>query len=449
MDPQQRAHASPRSATVTPRPPAAAIGSPSSSVKTLRSPELLNWPPYMGGDERTGVHILVVGETAPAKKQAPKQGTPPSKGRRGWVIALIVVLVLAVAGIGLGVGLSGSGTKPKPKPKVSVPVIPKTLPTGTASRFVGRQGKNLTYDGDWFRFSGVDNYVMLGCGTSAQQISTPQAQDAFFAGLRAHSVTRLWLFKGANLGQFDSLLAAAARHGQFVLPTLADGVGGCGESVKDVAWLRSGYKGDYLTWLRTVAQRYKASPTIMMWDLINEPPRTDPTALRAFIDDAGAILHSVDPNHLVTVGTNLPSEYQGTTGYGTIFSSPQIDAVSLHEYDQLPSASHHLAEALATATAVNKPVIIGEYGVFASPNGDPNTKSANGSPCLSFAARATLVRAKLADDFKQPGVAGALYWSFTANTHSECSLETFAGDSLMSQINAADLYPGVARLHRQ
>ena len=369
----------------------------------------------------------------------------PKSRRARWALDLGLVVVAGLIALGIVAIVTHKG-KPAPVPVKAAPVVPETLPSGLSSSYVGRQGTTLTLNGDWFRFTGFDNFVMLGCGTDAQGITTAAQQEAYFEGLHARSVTRLWVFQGTDLKAFDQVLAIAAQHDQLVIPTLADGVQGCGESPKDAEWFRTGYKTSYLPWVRTVVSRYKSSTAVMMWDLINEPSGSDVTALRSFVDAAGALVHSLDPNHLVTVGTNLPSTYGGVAGYNTIFSSPQIDVVSLHEYDQVPSVSQHLADVLATVKATGKPVIIGEYGVVASPTGDSSVVTENGGKCLSYSARVTMVKAKLADYLRRVGVAGALYWSFAENKHTDCALETFPGDPLVDAINAADRYPGVARL---
>lgn len=308
------------------------------------------------------------------------------------------------------------------------------------SPFVGRAGTTLTRHGQPFRFTGVNSFVLLGCGTQSELLDDRQL-DELFAGLRPASVVRLWLFPGSDLLRFDRIVASARAHGQLVLPTLSDGPGDCGESGKDVGWLRTGYRKTYLPWVRRVVAEYAHETSIAMWDLINEPPGTDLPALRAFIDEVGAQVHALDRHHLVTVGTSLPSEYGGVDGYHYLASSAGIDVLSLHEYDQTPSASGHLFEVLPVLGQTSKPLVIAEFGVSASPTGDPAQRTPNGGTCLSLAQRADLVAAKLRDDLAQPEVAGALYWSYTAERRTDCVLNTTAGDSLLDVIHSVPLWP--------
>ena len=56
-------------------------------------------------------------------------------------------------------------------------------------------------------------------------------------------------------------------------------------------------------------QAYKNDPTIMSWNLINEPRCDKPNCsglVQAWIEKQAAYVKSVDPNHLVTVGEPLP-----------------------------------------------------------------------------------------------------------------------------------------------
>ena len=307
--------------------------------------------------------------------------------------------------------------------------VPPTLPANFngSGGYVARWDTDLFLNGRLFRFTGFDSFVMMGCGYSYENLDAA-GRDYYFAHLRANSVTRIWLFPGANLAQSDQIVASAKKYDQRIVFTLTDSVGGCGDTVKDQNWFANGYKGTYLNWIRRVVPHYANTPTLAFWELINEPGQVDNATLRRFFDTAGGLVHSLDHHHLVSSGTQPPWAYGGEAGYQYISASPGIDIMSMHEYDQVPAASGHLAPALVAARADRKPLFIGEYGIVASPTG-------NGGSCESFSQRANVVAAKLRSDFSHPEVAGALYWSYKNDYHSDCDLDTFAWDPLVKVIH--------------
>lgn len=53
-------------------------------------------------------------------------------------------------------------------------------------------------------------------------------------------------------------------------------------------------------------QRYRDDPTIVAWNLINEPRCVSPQCeklIQAWVEDVAPFLKTMDPNHLVTIGT--------------------------------------------------------------------------------------------------------------------------------------------------
>ena len=307
------------------------------------------------------------------------------------------------------------------------------------SAFVTRWSMALYANGRNFRFTGFNSYTMMGCGYADENLGTA-ARNAYFASLRPDSVTRIWLFPGTDLTAADAVVASARRYGQRVVFTLTDSVGGCGDPVKDQSWFAGGYQGAYLNWIRTVVPRYRDNSTIAFWELINEPSNVDNGTLRRFFDTAGGLVHSLDHHHLVSSGTQPPWAYGGEAGYQYISASPGIDIMSMHEYDQVPRASDHLADALVAARAVDKPLVIGELGVVASPGGDGGYATGNGGTCESFYGRAILVANKLKAYLSHREVAGALYWSFKNNAHSDCAMDTFRSDPLNWVIHVVRLH---------
>ena len=178
----------------------------------------------------------------------------------------------------------------------------------------------------------------------------------------------------------------------------------------DIAWYQTGYKtvvnsvgapGDLLTfrgYVAAVVTRYKDNPAILMWQLGNEQyaPRNDGTcptsadeknaalALRAYCDDLGGLIHSIDPNHLVNLGTMGTGNcgcaaLNGVSpdaaladlsmgNYQYVHASPGIDLCEYHDYGSDSTAMpgdvyNGLQRRLNQAAALNKPLFVGESGI--------------------------------------------------------------------------------------
>jgi mannan endo-1,4-beta-mannosidase len=119
---------------------------------------------------------------------------------------------------------------------------------------------------------------------------------------------------------------------------------------------------------------YRDDPTIFSWELANEP-RQYPYA---WIDDSAAYIKSLDPNHLVTTGSE--GTPPGTNqDFIDTHDSPSIDYVTIHIwpqnwgwYDPANPSSYANAEAnalryfeahLADAKTLGKPLVLEEFGL--------------------------------------------------------------------------------------
>ncbi|RYD92472.1 MAG: hypothetical protein EOP50_12655, partial [Sphingobacteriales bacterium] len=133
--------------------------------------------------------------------------------------------------------------------------------TSTASElavpanFLYRQGNQLYLNGAPYQMVGVDAFTLTGCGATP----TDAQLDAFFAGLRPNSLVRTWGFQPSGLARIQKVVAAAEKYNHKLILTLADGRSYCGEwdgykgsdgSGKYPVWYASGYKTNYLPWVR-------------------------------------------------------------------------------------------------------------------------------------------------------------------------------------------------------
>jgi mannan endo-1,4-beta-mannosidase len=120
--------------------------------------------------------------------------------------------------------------------------------------------------------------------------------------------------------------------------------------------------------------RYRDDPTIFSWELANEPRRHP----EEWIDDTAAYIKSLDPNHLVTTGSegNPPGE---TMDFKKTHDGPNIDYATIHIwpqnwgwYDPMQPSSYEAAEGkardyfeqhAAEAAALGKPLVLEEFGL--------------------------------------------------------------------------------------
>ncbi|GAB5459003.1 MAG: mannanase [Henriciella sp.] len=150
------------------------------------------------------------------------------------------------------------------------------------------------------------------------------------------------------------------------------------------------YVSSLLNRRNTITGRlYKDDPTIMAWQLANEPRpggtaqggQADMEAFYNWIDASAAFIKSIDPNHLVSVGN------EGFIGCGEapdcfsrIHLSPNVDYATIHmwpfnwswiDIDDMAAsfpavernAANYFQKHLKEAQAFNKPVVIEEFGL--------------------------------------------------------------------------------------
>lgn len=321
--------------------------------------------------------------------------------------------------------------------------------SGGQSGFVTRAGKQLMLDGKPFKFVGLNAFGMSGCEGTAW--SNAQLDD-YFARLAPNAVTRTWAFDLYGIDALDRIVAAAGRHQQKVIFTLADGRNYCGEhdgwsggeegTDKLVSWYTGGFRTKYLPWVRQVVDRFKNEPTVAMWEMINEPGSHGDAAytkemIRAFFDETAGIIKGIDPNHLVASGATSDDMY-GTRDYAYAHGGPNVDVATLHEYEYDYENSNsiittHLAPILTALSPLNKPLVVGETGILA---GHPDCRT-------SVATRNTAMQRKLTGYLGYDGVAGVGVWAAVqynpVTTREPCPLEMPVTDPVLVSVKNAQL----------
>ncbi|MGO9583668.1 MAG: beta-mannosidase [Acidimicrobiales bacterium] len=348
-------------------------------------------------------------------------------------------------------------------------------------------GRQLELDGQPYNFVGVNAYelatdwgVNYGCGP----MLTDAQLDAFFASLRPNSLVRFWAFEGSmainiQTGQIDwapldRVFAAASAYHQRLIVSLTDQGGACdGNEWYDPTWYLGGFRSprvdvenpvgpatlmplSYWDYMQAIVERYRNAPALGMWEPISEaeastcPAQFEPTgcgghqtcpdeaaaalALRYFFDVVGKEIHTLDPDHLVESGL-LGSGQCGTQGrdYEYVSASPGIDVLSYHDYYPATQVMggdqwNGLAVRLQQAAALNKPIIAGETGIVAGP----------AAGCLSLGQRATDFANRIEAQL-QAGSSGVLIWDWFPQQTSDCDLQTYPGDPLLTVLYNIDV----------
>ncbi|MCK4546163.1 MAG: cellulase family glycosylhydrolase [Candidatus Eisenbacteria sp.] len=129
---------------------------------------------------------------------------------------------------------------------------------------------------------------------------------------------------------------------------------------------------------------YKDDPTIMTWELCNEPRgfHNNAAAFNQWIDDTAAYIKSLDSNHLVTTGCEGDTPWPSWNGldFDVNHDGPDINYATIHIWPQNwgwydpsnPGGTYDPAEANARsyfsdheaeAVTLNKPMVLEEFGL--------------------------------------------------------------------------------------
>ncbi|AXT53265.1 PKD domain-containing protein [Aquimarina sp. BL5] len=300
----------------------------------------------------------------------------------------------------------------------------KAAPMG----FVYAEEEKFMLDGRPYYFSGANVYDFFTYGSSSGDIETQfmdkdrideHMRRLYVNGIR---VVRLWGFshedwhgfepqKGvyseAQFSLFDYIIKSAEANGIKLIIALENywndyggikdrlkwegiDVQGAGEHDQGQFFTNAsalqGYK-DYVEYFLTRVNHYdnveyRNDPTILAWELMNEPRYQgfgdDVTSdvLRAWVDDMGAFIKAIDPNHLL--GTGLEAHgtkynFGGDEGndFIKIHESPYVDFTSAHPYIRESWSNFTLEQTMKlmeqwaneSHNIIKKPLYIGEFNV--------------------------------------------------------------------------------------
>ncbi len=337
--------------------------------------------------------------TSPLRAAAPKRSR-----RLPLAIAAAVAVVIAIV---VTVVVSTRGPAAPRTPGIAPP--PAADGQGSDAQ-ITVEGDRILRNGEPWWFLGYNSFTWSGnCGKDDERMSAEQV-DAWFDTMRqdGHGAVRLFFFEGWDVDRLDAAVEAAKRNDLYLTITLDDAIAGCGESEKNDDWFADQAERDaYRAHMTSLLERYRGENTIAWFEYFNEPD-VDVEPLRAFYDEMGAVADEIDPDRLFASGTIAP--YESPVSFRALHESPGVDIASLHEYDENEVESNHGPD--AREGAAGKPVIVGEFGLYAS---------ADGADCeRTFAERADATAAKAAAYTTTEGYAGATVWAWQPGGEAAC-----------------------------
>ncbi|KAI6081969.1 glycoside hydrolase family 5 protein [Hypoxylon rubiginosum] len=224
-----------------------------------------------------------------------------------------------------------------------------------------------------------------------------------------------WFSNGTstiNITEFDKVVDAATKVGIKLIVTFTNNwadYGGMdvytvnlGGKYHDDFYRLPQIKDAFKQYVETFVTRYRDSPTIMAWELANEPRcgadgvRNLPVSgnctaetLTVWVDEMSAFVKSLDPDHLVTWGgegafnrDSDDSSYNGSDGgdFDATLALPNVDFGVYHTYPDwwgktVAWADQWIRDHAEAGRTAGKPVVHEEYGWMT-----PEVREQNGIP---------------------------------------------------------------------
>lgn len=175
-------------------------------------------------------------------------------------------------------------------------------------------------------------------------------------------------------------------------------------------------------------RKYTEDPTIMAWELANEPRPMRPTAADAYrrwVADVAALIKARDKNHLVTIGHE---GYMGTEDlklYEEVHADKNVDYLTIHIWPKnwgwftghalgegfanvLEKTLSYIGQHLPVAERLGKPLVIEEFGLprdghSFDPASTTSLRDAYYAKILSFVEQHAVAKGH---------IAGVNFWAF-------------------------------------
>ncbi|KAI1794184.1 CEL4a mannanase [Ganoderma leucocontextum] len=320
-------------------------------------------------------------------------------------------------------------TTTAPSTPTSVPSTTTTSASGTTTApappastgFVGVSGQKFMLNGATYPLVGANSYWVGLMGYSTTDMNQAFADIAGAGG----TTVRTWGFndvtsangiyyqlwqngKGTvntgstGLENFDNVIAAAKANGIKLIVSLTNNWSDYGGMDVYVSQITGTQNHDYFytnasiiaafkSYIQAFVGRYEDEPTILGWELANEPRcqgstgtstgTCTTTTITQWASEISAFIKSIDSNHLVGLGDegffNEPGNpsypYQGSEGidFDANLKITTLDFGTAHLYpeswgqttDPVGWGSQWIIDHQTAGEAANKPVIVEEFGV--------------------------------------------------------------------------------------
>jgi mannan endo-1,4-beta-mannosidase len=296
----------------------------------------------------------------------------------------------------------------------SVTTTRAAVAVNSNSSFVTCDGNKFKVDGHDFYFSGSNNYYLPYAPeymvddvfTDAKAIGTKVMRTwGFIDGASSCDVvlqSSLGVYSDAGFKHFDYVVKKAQESGiKLVIPFINNwkDFGGMdkyvewtGASGHDAFYTNEACKTAYKNYIKYFLNRtnsytgvkYKDDPTIMTWELGNEPRcKSDATGVTLYnwAKEMSEYIKSLDSKHLVALGDegffkrdgakyNWDWNYTGGEGvdWDKLVSISTIDYGTYHLYpdgwnETVDWGTKYIKDHIDAANAVNKPAVLEEYGI--------------------------------------------------------------------------------------
>ena len=175
-------------------------------------------------------------------------------------------------------------------------------------------------------------------------------------------------------------------------------------------------------------KKYAEEPAIMAWELANEPRPMRPSAIgtyKKFINNTASFIKNLDPNHMVTTGTEGYMSTDDMELYTEINDDKNIDYLTIHIWPKnwswfagkniagsmdsiIAKTSRYLNLHLQVAASLNKPLVVEEFGL---PR-DKHSFNIDSPTTLRDKYYATLLSDWLQSKRTDGALAGVNFWAY-------------------------------------
>ena len=200
--------------------------------------------------------------------------------------------------------------------------------------FVKSFNKSFILNTNIFRFIGCNMYELANVDSAT---SEAMLKDAVSEGF---SVLRFWAFEPLEKNKLKEICDISKELNLKVIPVLADTWGYLQNYKIDDEWYRTGYKKNYLNYVKDITTAFKDRDEIILWELINEPVNNSFSEMYNFTEDASKTIKESDPNHLISIGTiggigdKFGDQFSrfNVANFEKLYSIKTLDVISIHDY---------------------------------------------------------------------------------------------------------------------